>query len=144
MTPLVVKIPHTPDPRLSPNARGNPLKRGDDGESKVSLTRTLRQSARLSTQSLLNRSPWPRPAGDMRLHLLIAWPSSRANKELPDDDNAIASCKALRDGIADALAVNDKRMRSGGVDQIIDPDGQGYVIATITPMETPPCTAGPA
>ncbi len=45
-----------------------------------------------------------------RIHLWITFkPKTR---RLPDDDNCLAMCKAYRDGIADALGVDDKRFVS--------------------------------
>lgn len=44
---------------------------------------------------------------------------------LRDDDNMIASFKAARDGIADALGVDDRRFRP--LYQIMDPDKPGRI-----------------
>jgi len=50
----------------------------------------------------------PLPEG--RLHLWIDfYPPTR---RLPDDDNMLARCKPYRDGIADALGIDDKRFVS--------------------------------
>jgi len=47
---------------------------------------------------------------DGRLHLWITF--RPPTKRLPDDDNMLARFKAYRDGIADALGIDDKRFIS--------------------------------
>lgn len=44
---------------------------------------------------------------DGRIHVWIDFYAKTRN--YPDHDNALSACKAYLDGIADALAVNDKR-----------------------------------
>lgn len=133
MQELVIRIPHVPDKRLNPNEGYTRMHRYKDGETKASLARTLKESARLTTYSTVNRSTWRTPDGDLALRLHIAWPSQYADKFLPDDDNAISSCKALIDGIAAGLGINDRRLKYAGIEQSLDPEGAGYVLATITP-----------
>lgn len=50
----------------------------------------------------------PLPDGDLHLW----WDFYPPTRRLPDDDNMLARCKAYRDGIADALKIDDKRFRS--------------------------------
>jgi Holliday junction resolvase RusA-like endonuclease len=45
-----------------------------------------------------------------RIHLWIDF--YPPTKRLPDDDNMLSRCKAYRDGIADALGIDDKRFVS--------------------------------
>ena len=45
--------------------------------------------------------------GDIHLTLELVPPDRRKR----DDDNIIASCKSYRDGVADALGVDDSTMR---------------------------------
>ncbi|MCR4304952.1 MAG: hypothetical protein NUV63_12150 [Gallionella sp.] len=45
--------------------------------------------------------------GDIHLHMAFSPPDNRRR----DDDNMLASCKALRDGLADALEIDDSRFR---------------------------------
>lgn len=40
--------------------------------------------------------------------------------QLPDDDNIIARCKSYKDGICDALGINDKTLHCSGVTFIRD------------------------
>ena len=48
------------------------------------------------------------PAGRLHLHVIFHPPTRR----LPDDDNMLARFKPYRDGIADALGIDDKRFIS--------------------------------
>ena len=48
------------------------------------------------------------PDGDLHLW----WDFYPPTRRLPDDDNMLTRCKAYRDGIADALKIDDKRFRS--------------------------------
>jgi len=53
-----------------------------------------------------HRAEWP----DGRLHLWITfYPPTR---RLPDDDNMLSRFKPWRDGIADAMGIDDKRFVS--------------------------------
>lgn len=45
--------------------------------------------------------------GDIHLHMAFSPPDKRRR----DDDNMLAACKSLRDGLADALQINDNRFR---------------------------------
>ena len=50
-----------------------------------------------------------------------------------DADNALASCKAIIDGIAAAgIVANDKQCRFTPVEQVRDPAGRGYVRVQMT------------
>lgn len=85
-----------PSRELSPNARGHWSHRA--GAAK---------SARAEAYLVAIEAGWKRavlPEG--RLHLWITFhPPTR---RLPDDDNMLARFKPARDGIADALGVDDK------------------------------------
>jgi Holliday junction resolvase RusA-like endonuclease len=69
------------------------------------------KAARADANLLTIAAGWPQcvlPSG--RLHLwLDFYPPT---KRLPDDDNMLSRCKAYRDGIADALGIDDKRFVS--------------------------------
>lgn len=47
--------------------------------------------------------------------------------QLPDDDNIIARCKSIKDGVCDALGINDRNLRNHGVTFIRDKQTQGTV-----------------
>lgn len=98
-----------PPPELNPNARGHWSRRSK-------AARAYRRECWALTLEALGRAPGdgearfiaapsPFAAGPIRLHLDFFPPDRRQR----DDDNAIASFKAGRDGIAAALKVNDRR-----------------------------------
>ncbi|MFM8899172.1 MAG: endonuclease [Burkholderiales bacterium] len=92
-----------PPRELSPNARVHWSKRGK-------LAKAYREACRLLTQQLLAQGGWQDLPTDGELHLWVDfYPPDRRHR---DDDNVMAAFKAGRDGIADALQVNDKRFRS--------------------------------
>lgn len=96
---IVLPIPHR---RLSPNGRTH-------WGRKAKLTRAARVKAKLLTlQSLGDQFharglPVPPFAGYSLVHY---FPTAQPR----DDDNADAACKAYRDGIADALGIDDRRL----------------------------------
>lgn len=85
-----------PNRNLSPNARCH-------WGVKANAVKDARNTARVLTlQALKMRRPhWEAVAIHWEFH------PKTANK--PDDDNIIASCKAYRDGIADALGIDDAK-----------------------------------
>ncbi len=89
-----------PSKDLSPNGRVHWAR-------KAKAARNAREDARL----LARLACWHEvilPPG--RLHLwLDFYPPTR---RMPDDDNMLSRCKAYRDGIADALGIDDKRFVS--------------------------------
>lgn len=69
------------------------------------------QTARFSAYMLAVGAGWQHvvlPPG--RLHLCLDF--YPPTKRLPDDDNMLSRCKAYRDGLADALGIDDKRFQS--------------------------------
>lgn len=86
-----------PDKRLSPNARGH-----WSGLSKAK--KSARELAYLTTLSALGGKPAPTLS---RYRLAFFFKVSRRR----DDDNWSAACKAYRDGIADALQIDDHTLR---------------------------------
>ena len=87
-----------PDKALSPNARLH--------WSKVAKHKKAYRMASytLALEAGLRGIPWD---GDVHLWIDFYPPDRRGR----DQDNMLASCKALFDGLADALSVNDKRFR---------------------------------
>ena len=87
-----------PSKSLSPNARVH-------WSVKSKATKSLRKAANVLTLE----AGWCGVDWDGDIHLWIDYypPDRRAR----DQDNMIAASKALFDGLADALGVNDKRFR---------------------------------
>ncbi|WCE04446.1 hypothetical protein [Pseudoxanthomonas sp. JBR18] len=89
-----------PSKDLSPNGRAHWSK-------KAKATKLSRFEAAM----IARHAGWPLLAlPEGRLHLW--WDFYPPTKRLPDDDNMLARCKAYRDGIADALGIDDKRFVS--------------------------------
>lgn len=96
MTRLVIELPW-PSRDLSPNARVHWAR-------KSKAAKKYRADCHLLAKAAGVRITWDGPA-----HLWITfYPPDRRPR---DDDNLIASFKSGRDGIADALGVDDKRFR---------------------------------
>ena len=131
-----VEIPFTPHRSLNPNHRAHPFDRGTGGMNAVEARQLLRRAARLATRSRMVSTRWQPPAtGRLGLELFVYWERGRipSGRQMPDEDNLIASCKALIDGLADALGIDDKRFKFRGIEQDHDPNGAGCVVARITP-----------
>ena len=85
-----------PDNRLSPNARMN----------RYALS-VVKQEARDVGFLAAKSSAVSVVDVDLQLFILIFPPDKRGR----DDDNVLASLKSYRDGIFDALGINDRRVR---------------------------------
>ena len=96
MSPITITLA-LPSSKLSPNSRGH-------WTIKSRAVKLARQQARLKTLALLAGAKAPAFAG---YALAFFWPDKRHR----DDDNALASCKAYRDGVADALGIDDRTLR---------------------------------
>lgn len=94
-----------PDRRLSPNARVH-------WRAKAPVTAKARADGADATYEALNgglREARAALRGDGPIALTITfYPPDRRHR---DDDGMIGAFKAARDGIADALSVNDRRFR---------------------------------
>lgn len=86
-----------PSRALSPNSRCHWSK-------KAAAAKKARRDAYLITRASGLRIDWE---GDIHLWLTF-YPPDRRNR---DDDNIIAAFKSYRDGIAEALGIDDKRFR---------------------------------
>jgi len=91
-----VKFPWPPR-ALSPNARVHWAVKAKAAKSYRLTCFAIARAAKAS-------AAWE---GDIHLRMGFAPPDNRHR----DDDNMIAACKSLRDGLADALGVNDRRFR---------------------------------
>ena len=89
---MTITLP-IPDKILSPNARCHWAR-------KSKITRLHRHRAKLTTLAALAGGNLP----EFSTYSLTFHFPTRARR---DDDNAAASCKAYRDGIADALRIDD-------------------------------------
>lgn len=96
---MTIVLP-VPDRKLSPNGRSH-------WAGKSRLTKNARKLAKLLTLDALGRHyhaqglPVPAFVGYTLAHY---FPTAAYR----DDDNADAACKAYRDGIADALGIDDR------------------------------------
>lgn len=92
-----------PDKRLSPNARVHwAVKAAVKGKARTDACRLATVTVPLSVKKALRASDAPIPLE------VTFYPPDRRHR---DDDNMVGSFKSLRDGIADALGVNDRRFR---------------------------------
>jgi len=92
-----------PPKDLSPNARVHWTKRSK-------AAKAYREACFWEAKRLLAAGGWQDLPAEGDLHLwLDFYPPDRRHR---DDDNLTAAFKAGRDGLADALGVNDKRFRS--------------------------------
>lgn len=130
-----VRIPFQPGRCLSPNARCG-------WKGRMRDTREARNAAYYATVGVF----WAPTAltmrlgdGRLRVDWTIAWGKGRRRM---DDDNAAACTKPYRDGIADALGVDDKRFATGSLTQMRDGSGAGYVEATLTAERDGPSREG--
>lgn len=83
-----------PPAALSPNARSHWRARSK-----------AMKAAKLLAWAETIKAGWVVPTGD-RVHLFVDF--YPPTKRMPDDDNMLARCKGYRDGIADALGIDDK------------------------------------
>lgn len=91
-----------PSPSLSPNARVHWSKRARAAADARALAMLAALASGWRPQSV---------SGDNgRLHLW--WDFYSPTRRYPDDDNMLTRCKAYRDGIADALGIDDRRFVS--------------------------------
>jgi len=96
-------------PLLTPNLRLH-------WAARARATQIQRGMAYLCAKLALNAATWPDLpysvpfAGRVRLDVTV-YPLPRMKTH--DDDNAWIACKAYRDGLADALGLDDKQFRQG-------------------------------
>jgi crossover junction endodeoxyribonuclease RusA len=108
-----------PDRVLSPNDRPH-------WAAKARAVRSARIKAWAHTKVAFGAKYWHSDHGDIYLDYVFNPPDRRAR----DEDSLISSMKAHRDGIADALRVNDVRFRQGNV-EIGEVIKGGRVVITI-------------
>ena len=99
---LTIVLPW-PDKRLSPNARTH-------WAAKAKVTRDARYNAKYLTLNAIGvAGTFPAPRPDAKLN--VSFTFHPKDKRRRDIDNLISATKAHRDGIADALNVNDSMFR---------------------------------
>ncbi len=113
-----------PPRESSPNWRGA-------WPAKARAVREFREMAGWATlwavQDDMVSFAWVYQARDIVLDVEIAWAKPR---RMMDDDNAWASLKAARDGIADVLEIDDRVFRIGRMTQ-----GRGAGMVTVVLRE---------
>lgn len=120
MTTIVAEIPTVPDIVLSPNSRKH-------WRVVHRAKKKLRDESRKAMKAAIGATPIN--AEGFRLELEIAWPKCRRKQ---DTDNAYAMCKALIDGISDALGIDDKHLSTLDVTQTRSGANPGKVTAVVT------------
>jgi len=126
--PFIVVIPMVPARELSPNRRAHWAVRNEAAQA-------LRMAAKAATVIALDGAPvWSGIYGDaFDLDMQVFWPKGRKRMDV---DNAVASCKAAIDGIADALGIDDRHLGELRIRQGRDPAGDGWIAATVTVRAT--------
>ena len=113
---MIITLPY-PDKRLNPNKRLHfrivaPVKKQARADAHILATVAL---------SLKDKRAIAAGGGKIPIEVRFYPPDNRHR----DDDNAIASFKAARDGIADSIGVDDRRFQP--VYRFMDPDKPGRV-----------------
>lgn len=126
--PLTIVVPGTPPKELSPNARVHHMHRHRVGQDFKRLAYYAAYDALLHAPYRVNNAP-------INVAYTVYWEKGR---RMYDDDNLVASLKAARDGIAQALGVDDKRFVSSGVAQLRDGAGKGETWVTLWQDEETP------
>ena len=101
---MTITLP-LPSKKLSPNARLS-------WKGRSRLTRHARRVAYLHALAAIASNGRPKFT---RYRLRFYFPDRRRR----DDDNASASCKAYRDGIADALQIDDHSLRQSAAPEML-------------------------
>lgn len=111
---LGVTVPQTPHSYLSPNS-------GKHRRTREPYAQSLKTAAALATRENLRGTSW-QSQRLLRVELRIYW--ERGHKRL-DYDNAIASCKALLDGVFQEIGADDRQVMEIKLVQGRT-EGQGY------------------
>jgi crossover junction endodeoxyribonuclease RusA len=117
---MIIRLPW-PDARLSPNR-----KNGKAWQSTSKLKTEQRTAANICTKAALHTSGDKTWEGNIPLSLVYLAPDKRHR----DLDNLLASSKALLDGMAEALGVDDSRFKPILVDCVYA-GGEGALMAAV-------------
>jgi crossover junction endodeoxyribonuclease RusA len=104
---ILVFLPMPPK-ELSPNSRAH-------WKRKASLVQATRGIAALQARKVALSEPWTKAVIDIK-----AWTANRH-----DEDNLIAACKAMLDGVAEGLGMNDRHFTIGTVRQFTGKQSEG-------------------
>jgi len=97
---IIIELPW-PAKELSPNARVHWRILAD-------AKKLARYTAKMTTLEVIEGGSPMDKATQVKLHWVFLPPTRREY----DDDNLESSCKAYRDGIADALGINDSKFKA--------------------------------
>lgn len=118
---LIVRLPW-PDPNLMPNR-----KNGKHWTSTARVKTEQKEASYLCTKAAIQTADH-QGFGDGNIPLsLVYMPKDNRHRDL---DNLLASSKALIDGMAEALGVNDRRFKPILVD-VVSCGGDGCVVAAV-------------
>lgn len=118
---LEIDVTGTIDRRITPNGRI-----GHMGRAK--LVKERRTAAYWATYDAIGLDGCDLQP-PLQLDFRIEWEQGRT---IMDDDNAKASMKPIRDGIADALGIDDRDMESVGMEQLETETLGGRILVTVT------------
>lgn len=115
---VTIRIPAVIDRRITPNGRAH-------WRTKHNLQKELKQTTMWAMKGhhldVLPETPW-------QLNYVIGLAKGRRRL---DDDNAKAALKYVQDGIAAEAGIDDKHIIVGTVEFVRDPQGVGFIDATI-------------
>lgn len=125
---LTVRIPAQIHSQITPNAsRRYP----------AAAKSRLRQELKDTTIRACQGEGW-HLGHDLTPPLALDYTVARGKGRQPlDAGNCIASMKYVEDGIAHVLGIDDRHFRVGGMTQIRDPEGIGWIDVTIREVEEP-------
>ena len=115
---MIVKLPF-PHPQLFPNRKNG---------SHWTKTNAIKEVQKSEAYYLTKQAgPYKAPDGFIPLTLMFLQPDNRHR----DSDNMHAASKALLDGLAQALGVDDKRFKPVIIDWERDPEKKGALYACV-------------
>lgn len=126
---LQINLPWPPK-ALSPNSRGHWSKKARAAE-------VYRYTCKIEARNAINQGKWDlQPLRDLvaaggEIHVFLDF--CPPNRRQRDDDNVVAAFKSGRDGLADALGIDDCHFRTHPFlkrDEIVKPLGEVRVVIT--------------
>jgi len=116
---MIIRLPF-PAPKLFPNR-----KNGNHWTTTSAVKDAQKNAAYMLTKEALQTTKAEWPEGNIPLSLVYLTPDKRKR----DLDNMLAASKALIDGMAKALEVDDSRFKPILVDWILGPKEGGLIAA---------------